>query len=93
VSRYERMAATLTAAFQPEILEIEDESGKHAGHAARNGLTPNAETHFHVTMVAAAFAGQSRVACSRAVNEALAEEFESGLHALGLTLRAPQPKS
>ena len=40
-------------------------------------------------MVADCFTGMSRVARGRAVNEALAEEFASGLHALSLTLRAP----
>jgi BolA protein len=40
-------------------------------------------------MVAAAFVGQNRVARSRAVHQALAGEFASGLHALALKLRAP----
>jgi BolA protein len=40
-------------------------------------------------MVSAAFNGQSRVARSRAVHEALAAEFKTGLHALSLRLRAP----
>ncbi|MES1203681.1 MAG: BolA family protein, partial [Pseudomonadota bacterium] len=38
---------------------------------------------------AAAFAGLSRVARQRAVNEAVREEFASGLHALALELKAP----
>ncbi len=89
MSRYERIKETLTQAFAPVSLEIVDESAKHAGHAARNGLTPNAETHFAVTMVAGAMVGQSRLARQRTVNEVLAGEFNSGLHALALTLRAP----
>jgi BolA protein len=40
-------------------------------------------------MHAAAFAGQSRVARSRAVHQVLAPEFESGLHALSLSLEVP----
>ncbi|MBU6426432.1 MAG: BolA family transcriptional regulator [Rhodospirillales bacterium] len=89
MSRVERMKATLEAAFQPAVLQIEDESRRHANHAGRNGL-PAGETHYAVTMVSAAFAGLSRVARQRAVNEALAGEFSTGLHALSLSLRTPE---
>jgi BolA protein len=75
--------------FQPVALEMEDESARHAGHKERNNLGDGGETHFKVAMVAAAFAGMSRVARSRAVHEALAAEFAAGLHALSLTLRTP----
>ncbi len=69
-------------------LEVTDESARHAGHAARNGLAAG-ETHYHVSMVSAAFNGLGRVARSRAVHAALEEEFKSGLHALSLSLAAP----
>jgi BolA protein len=39
------------------------------------------------------FEGQSRVARSRAVHEALAAEFSTGLHALSLTLKTPAEAS
>jgi BolA protein len=41
-------------------------------------------------VVSPAFRGLSRVARSRAVHDALAAEFASGLHALALTLRTPE---
>jgi stress-induced morphogen len=85
-SRADRMDAALRAAFAPALLRIVDESARHAGHA---GARPGGQTHYAVLMVADAFAGQSRVARSRAVHEALAAEFASGLHALALTLRTP----
>ncbi|MDE1907106.1 MAG: BolA family transcriptional regulator [Rhodospirillales bacterium] len=88
-NRVERMQATLEAAFQPSVLEIEDESRRHANHAGRQGL-PAGETHYKVAMVSAAFAGLSRVARQRAVNEALAEEFSGGMHALSLALKTPE---
>ncbi len=75
--------------FKPERLEMEDESARHAGHKERNNLE-GGETHFRVAMVSVAFAGMSRVARSRAVHEALSDEFTSGLHALSLTLRTPE---
>jgi BolA protein len=87
-NRYERLHQRLMATFAPVELQILDESAKHAGHAERNGVA-GGETHYRVFMVSDALAGQSRVARSRAVHEALAPEFASGLHALSLTLRAP----
>lgn len=76
----------LEAAFQPLKIEIIDESAKHAGHA---GARPGGETHFRVTIVAAAFAGQNRLARQRRVNEVLAEELKGGVHALAMTVLAP----
>jgi BolA protein len=40
-------------------------------------------------MVAAAFAGQNRLARQRRVNEVLAEELRGGVHALAMTVLAP----
>lgn len=85
-TRQDRIRQTLTAIFKPESLEVIDESGKHANHAGRQGL-PAGETHYRVAMVAESLAGQSRIARSRAVHDALADEFSSGLHALSLSLR------
>jgi BolA family transcriptional regulator, general stress-responsive regulator len=82
-SRAERMRAALNAAFSPAVLEIIDDSAKHAGHA---GHRPEGETHYTVRMQAEAFVGLSRVERQRAVNRALADEFATGLHALSLEL-------
>ena len=85
-TRAERIHAALSAHFAPETLEVVDESHRHAGHA---GARPEGETHYAVRLVSPAFAGMNRVARSRAVQEKLAAEFDNGLHALSLTLRAP----
>jgi stress-induced morphogen len=90
MSRQSRIVDSLTRAFAPERLEVEDESARHAGHA---GARDGGETHFNVKMAAAAFEGMSRVARSRAVNEALASEFADGMHALSMTLRAPSERA
>ena len=82
----ERIEQKLTEAFQPEALEVEDESERHRGHG---GWREGGETHFHVRMTSAAFAGEGRVARQRAVNRVLAEELADRVHALGLTLKAP----
>jgi BolA protein len=87
-SRYERISAVLESQFAPLRLEIEDESAKHAGHAAQKAVT-GGQTHYRVVMISEAFAGMSRLARSRAVHAALDAEFKSGLHALSLSLNTP----
>ncbi|MDR3505227.1 MAG: BolA family transcriptional regulator [Acidocella sp.] len=88
-TRAQRIEQVLRAAFSPTVLEVEDESRRHAGHAGRNGL-PAGETHYAVTMVAETLRPLSRLERSRAVHEALAAEFKGGLHALSLKLSAPE---
>jgi BolA protein len=85
-TRTGRIEAALRQVFSPAVLAIRDESALHEGHA---GASPGGETHFHVSMESARFAGLGRLARARAVHEALASEFASGLHALSLKLRAP----
>jgi stress-induced morphogen len=89
-NRYERIHQILhSESFKPVALEIIDESAKHASHAARNpgrGRRDALPCNHGVSC----FAGQSRLARSRAVHEALDAEFKSGLHALSLKLRTPE---
>lgn len=93
-SRADRIKATLTDIFSPLLLSIQDDSAHHAGHS---GAQAGGQTHYSVLMVSAAFAGQTRVARSRAVHTALADEFGppevGGMHALALTLRTPEEQA
>jgi BolA protein len=82
----ETIRKKLTQAFQPQRLEIVDESYKHKGHA---GARPEGETHFRVEIVAASFAGQSRVARQRLVYATLANELKDRVHALSLATLTP----
>ena len=83
---FEAIQDKLTAAFQPTRLEVEDDSARHHGHA---GATPGGESHFNVTIEAAAFAGQAKVARQRMVYRALADELAGPLHALSVKALAP----
>ncbi|GMH42508.1 hypothetical protein BSKO_10427 [Bryopsis sp. KO-2023] len=76
----------LTEAFNPESLEIIDESSKHAGHAGNPSGDPSAETHFRVKMVSDAFEGQPLVRRHRMVFQILDEEMKTGVHALSLKI-------
>jgi BolA protein len=90
-TRASRIRDILTQAFAPAVLTVADDSAHHAGHA---GAPAGGQSHYSVLLVSAAFQGVSRVARSRAVHTALAEEFgpaeEGGIHALALTLRTPE---
>jgi BolA protein len=79
----QRIHRKLTEAFTPVELQVIDDSEAHRGHA---GYREGGNTHFNVTIRAEAFNGLSRVAAQRLVYATLKEEFESGLHALGLTV-------
>jgi len=72
----------LRKALAPDHLEVLNESGLHA-------VAPGSETHFRVVVVAAAFAGKSRVAQHRMIYETLAAEREEGVHALGIQTFTP----
>jgi len=78
--------AKLTQAFAPERLDVINESHLHAGHRSSPGT---GESHFRVQIVSAVFAGKSRLARHRLVNEALAAELKDKIHALALELYAP----
>lgn len=73
----------LVAAFQPEAIDVQDVSYQHAGHA---GWQEGGGTHFEVSMQAAVFAGKSRLQRHRLVNQVLADELASSIHALQLHL-------
>lgn len=83
----ERIQQRLTEALSPETLEIEDQSHLHKGHV---GARPEGETHFHVRIVSAAFAGQSRVNRQRGVYRLLKAEMDERVHALALETLTPE---
>jgi len=76
----------LREAFVPESLDVVDESHLHEGHA---GHRPGGETHFRVYIVSPAFQGKSRIARHRMINDTLAHELKSGVHALAIHAAAP----
>ncbi|KAI8820433.1 bola protein [Fimicolochytrium jonesii] len=86
---YSSIETKLTEALQPTVLEIVDESYKHAGHAAMKGLKP-VETHFRVTAVSSKFEGKRLVQRHQLVYEILGQELKEGLHALSLSTKTPE---
>jgi BolA protein len=86
VTMQERIVARLMAALDPILLDVIDESDRHAGHA---GAREGGGTHYRVRVVSAQFERQSRVERHRLVYGLLSAEFADGLHALALVAKAP----
>ena len=80
------MRRRLEAAFAPSVLEIVDDSARHAGHA---GARPGGESHFNLRIVSSAFEGLSRVERQRRINAALAELLAGPVHALSIRADTP----
>lgn len=84
-ARVEAIRAALQAAFSPQVLEIRDDSHRHAGHAgARDG-----RGHFHVRIVSSAFEGMAPLARHRAVYAALGGLMLTDIHALSIEAQPP----
>ena len=77
------IAQKLTAGLNPQEIDVQDVSHKHAGHA---GWREGGGTHFEVTIKAAAFAGKSRLQRHRIVNAVLADDLANSIHALEMHL-------
>ena len=73
------------AVLAPTMLEIEDDSALHAGHAGSAG----GGGHFSVTIVSEHFRGLSRLARHRAVLERVGDLIPHPVHALAIRAYAP----
>ena len=82
----------LTIGLSPARLEIEDDSGRHAGHHHEGGMDGQAggESHFNLTVVSAAFEGQGRLQRQRLINGLLREELAGPVHALSIRALTPE---
>lgn len=81
-----RLREKLIVALEPTRLDVVNESQLHAGHRNSPGT---GESHFRILIVSPKFAGVSRLARHRLVNEALADELKGKIHALALSTFAP----
>ena len=75
-------------ALEPTLLEIDDDSHLHAGHAgSRDGAS-----HFSVRIVTTRFIGLTPVARHRLVYDRLHGLMPFPIHALAIDARTPDPK-
>lgn len=89
LSRASRIKSKLQSALEATIVEVEDVSYQHAGHAAVKDSASN-ETHFNVKIVSDKFDGQNLVKRHRMVYDLLSDELQSGLHALSIKANTPK---
>lgn len=83
--RMDQMRDKLQQALQPTVLEIEDESHHHIGHAgARDG-----RGHFKLHIVSAGFDGLSPLQRHRLVYAALGDLMQTDIHALTIETGIP----
>jgi BolA family transcriptional regulator, general stress-responsive regulator len=82
--RVDRIRALVQDALRPLQLDIVDDSAAHVGHASAGS-----KGHFRVIVVADQFTGLSRLQRHRLVQGILAPLYETDIHALALTTRAP----
>ena len=76
------IVARLRDSFAPTHLEVENESHNHS-------VPAGSETHFRVVLASAEFDGKHAVARHRLVYGVLAQELNSGVHALALHTFTP----
>jgi BolA protein len=87
VHAVERLMRERLQSLGPLMLDLQDESGQHAGHA---GSRPSGGSHWRLTIVSEAFRGKSAVARHRMVYEALGDLMKSDIHALRIEASAPE---
>lgn len=82
MSRKQRLESILTNNLTPVFIEVIDESHQHS-------VPVNAETHFKVIVVSSLFEKKSLIERHRLVNQLVADERDTGMHALSLHLKTP----
>ncbi len=71
----------LKECFEPDLLEVSDESELHRGH---NGFQEGRQTHFKIVISARPFENMSRVSKERAIHKALGANIMRNIHALSV---------
>lgn len=78
----DQIKSRLQAAFAPDVLEIVNDSHRHAGHSGDDG---SGHSHYTIKLRSPALAALPRVARHRAVHAALGD-LNTRVHAIALDL-------
>lgn len=70
--------------LEPELVEIEDDSDKHAGHAGNTG-----GGHYNLLIVSQAFEGLPLIKRHRLVYDQLDTLMQTQIHALSIQAKTP----
>jgi BolA family transcriptional regulator, general stress-responsive regulator len=85
-ARIDQIKQLLHTHLQPTLLDIEDDSARHAGHAGTRGTGGG---HFNATIVSSAFEGSNAVQRHRTVYKILAGMMPAEIHALSIKAYTP----
>ncbi len=83
MNRSQRIENILTQEFNPEILEVINNSNLHSGHLGDDGT---GETHYLVKINSSHFNNLNRIEIHKKINKSLQKEFDLGLHALEIKI-------
>ena len=83
-NHFQDIYKTLSDAFNPNFLDIVDESEHHSGHYDSDAFQPS---HIHVSITSAAFNDKSRVDIHKMIHKVLHPFFKKGLHALKISAK------
>lgn len=89
MTRIEKIRSAVQLALDPQLIEIEDDSHLHAGHAG----AATGRGHFTVRIVSAAFAGQPLIARHRLVYAAVDALMQTDIHALSIRALTPEEQA
>jgi BolA protein len=84
-SRLERIRTKLDTALAPTVLELDDDSALHAGHAG----AASGGGHYRVKIVSGRFEGLKLVMRHRLVYDSVHDMMHTEIHALAITALAP----
>lgn len=86
IPRVEKIRNVLEDSLTPSVLEIFDDSSRHAGHA---GAAESGGGHFYATIVSSAFEGKTLVQRHQLVYQALGDLMRTDIHALSIRTFSP----
>lgn len=84
-TRSEQIRSLLTKALNPTLLELEDQSAEHEGHAGAKG-----GGHFALKIVSPDFNGKSAVERHKMIYSAIGHLMGSEIHALTIHAKTPE---
>jgi BolA protein len=82
----EKIRRKMIEQLEAKVVEIVDESWKHAGHAGASA----GGGHFILRVVSKRFEGVSRLNRNRLVFQTLAQEMQGEIHALSVSALTPE---
>ncbi len=85
----EKIEKILRETLAATVVEIEDESALHVGHAG----AASGGGHYRVKIVSPLFEGRTQVQRHRMVYNVLSAEMQRTIHALALTTLAPSQQA